>query len=710
MANRYTEIDFNQPVSSYVPMPMDYIYKAGLQKQANQDKATAEALDIAGKQWNQLPSDLEYSKKAKSEIDSIINDFAGKDFSNPTVRTEWNKKKRELSNRFSATGDIGNIQANYDAYRAYEKNILDKAKDLGWSQDELRSHLGQAKKSFQGTVNEDSSFNAFEGRGVSNYVDPNEWASKALKDVAEDTGVQSLKKYSSLNEVTDAFRSGEIEHKDYNKIMNALAYRAAGDTKLKASLEQEGLFKGQTGWSNFAKGVDDKGNIIPNEQTPFGNILAGVSYGAQYQKEKEHYMKVTDPYELYKLKKKDDEADLNKQMNWSIQGIPTDPNNPTNNDSGINTVLKNTDTHIGDNWEFKNGKLELKHKVGQSKSVVNIDGKDYNLDKLPEGYSIHTTPLTRSKTGVEIPPRTTVVDSNGNVVPIKSKSVTTEDNTQAYRDIIRLAQRLGVKSKEFKDYKEAVDEYMKTANNFQMNFTKFDEGTSSALSKAFGADIAKDGTILNPGQLSFSTIKTLDGKPLEADDLDIRKAGLLNNAKIIGLAKSINNTNYKAGDMYFQTVDPETKKPRVLIINTNNKDFNNANEASTRLTQSINNYILTGKVDDSSLLNKLNNTMGAYGAHKFVSAQVDPQGNVYGSYVKSNKKDANGKPIIEFGVVKYDSNGTPIPMALDEANKELDKAYITPLLPAYNTKNFDRATKTDEFESIINAAMQENED
>ncbi len=708
--NRYTQVDWNQPISSYVPLPLDAIYKAGLHKQDKQDKAEADRLEIAGKQWQQLPSDLEYSKKAKSEIDAVISEFASKDFSSPSVNAEWIKKKRELSNRFSATGDIGNIQANYDAYKAYEKNILDKAKDLGWSQDELRKHLDDAKTSFEGTTKDGTTFNYFKGKGVANYVDPNEWASKALKDVAADTGVESLKKYTNLNQVTEAFRSGEIEHKDYNKIMNALAARAAGDSKLKSSLEQEGLFRGQEGWSNFAKGIDKEGNIIPNEATPFGNILSGIAYGAQYQKLKENYMKVADPWKLYQLKKKDEEADLNKQMNWSIQGIPTDPKNPTNNDSGINTVLKNTDTKLGEHWESKNGELSLKTKVGDNKSVVTVGGKDYTLDRLPEGYNVHTTPLQRSKAGVEIPPQTFVTDPTGKTVQVKTKPVTAEDKVAAYQSMVKLGQRLGITTGKFDDYKQAVTEYMKTANNFQMNFTSFDVGTQSALSNAFGASVNKDGVITNPGQLSFSTIKTLDGKPLQADDLEVAKANFLNHAKIIGPAKSLTNSNYQAGDMYIQTIDPETKEPRVMVINTNNKDFNKANEASTHLTQAINNYVQNGKTDDSPLLNKLNGSMGNHGAHKFVSAQVDPSGNIYGSYVKSNKKDAKGKPIIEFGVVKIDTNGTPVPMALDEANKELDKAYITPLLPSYNTKNFDRATKTDEFDAIIQQALQDNTD
>jgi hypothetical protein len=707
MANRFDTPQKQEYVSQYVPMPLDYLSGLAKEYNVNQEKKLQEGIDIAGKNWNFLPSDYEYSKKAKKEIENAVAEFGDKDFSDPIIKREWSKKKNELVSRLSPTGDLGAIQANYDAYKAYEKNILDKAKDLGWSQNELRSHLNQAKESFAGTV-QDGNINYFAGEGVANYVDANEWASKALKDVAADTGISKLKNYGSLNEVTQAFASGEIEHKDYNKIMSSLLSRAAGDEKLKSSLEQEGRFKGQKGWSDFIARdengkplVDESGTLIPNTKTPFGNILQGIAYGAQYQKEKQDYMKVSDPLKLYNLKKRSDEEDINKQMLWTSQGIPTDPKN-VNNDSGINTVLKNTDNNLGNDWEFKDGKLSLKNLTGKTVDVVNINGKQYGLDNLPEGYKAETTsgiymPGAGSSGGKS---STVVKGPDGKNVTITSKPVTEQDHVNANKNLIKLGQRLGVSSGKFADYKNAVEEYLKTANTFQMNFTAFDEGTKQALSKAFGASVDKDGNVVNPGQLSFSTVKTLDGKPLEAEDLELVKANILNNSKILGPAKSLTNSNYKAGDLYLQSKDPKTGEPRIFIINTNNVDFNRANQASTSLTQSINNFIQQGVVDNSPLLTKVNKAVGATGNQKFVSAQQDSKGNVYASFVKGNKKDANGRPIIEFGVTMFNTNGQPIPMTLDEANKLLDKDNISPLLPTYNTRNFDRATKTDEFENL----------
>lgn len=711
--NRYTQVDYNAPVSSYVPMPLDYIYKVGQAKQAQQDAAELERLDLLGKQWQMLPSDLEKSKQIKQDITKTLEDFSGKDFSSSAVRSEWLRKKKELADRFSMTGDIGNIQGNYDAYKAYEKDILSKSKELGWSQDEIRQHLNNAKQSFSGTVNPDNTFNYFQGQGVANYVDPNEWASKALKDVAADTGIEKLKRYSSLNAVTDAFRSGELEHKDYDKILNSLAARAKGDSKLLASLEQEGLFRGKQGWSQFMKGVDDKGNVLLNQQTPFGNILSGVAYGAQYQKEKENYMKVMDPWKLHQLKKKEEEQELQKQLNWTIQGVPADPNNVGATDAGINTILGTTG--LGDHWQFKDGKLTATNKQGNTKSIVNIDGKEYNVNNLPDGYQFKVSPLTRSKMGVEGVPQNLVVGPDGKQYQVANKPVTKDDTVEAYKAILPIARRLGVNSNKPEDIRSAVEEYYKTANNFQMNFTTFDEGTKAALSNIFGAKTKTDAKgnfiITDPGQLSFSTIKTLDGKPINVENLDMYKAQLLTGANIVGPAQSLGNRNYQPGDMYIQAIDPETGSPKTFIINTNNQTFNMANAPASILTQSIDSYVNSGEVAHSPQLDKLNSNMGNKN-YKFTSVIPDKNGNMYASYVDVSKKDKNGKPIVEVGAMKIDANGQPTKIGLDEANLQITKDYVSPLLPTFNVKNFDRSTKAetfDDIDSVINQAISEQE-
>lgn len=704
-SNRYVNFDYDQPMSSWVPLPLDMIYKVGAAKQAQQDAVELEKLDLLGKKWSMLPQDVENSKRIQSEVNKALEDFSGKDFTNPAVKTEWLKKKREISDRYSLTGDIGNIQANYDAYKAYEKNILDKSKELGWSQDQLQKHLQQTKSNFKGTLGEQGKFNYFTGEGLASREDTNKWLSETLKDVAADTGVEKLKRYGSLNAVTEAFRSGELEHKDAPKIINALSKRAIGDRRLMSSLEQEGLFEGQKGWGQFIAGETKEGDVVLNTKTPFGMALSGIAEGASYQKQKDTYMKVLDPYKLYQLKKRDEEDKVKQSMLWTLQGKPADPTDQGLTDAGMNTIIKNTDTALGEFWEFKDGKLNLSRKQGSTKSVVNIDGKEYDVNHLPEGYNLVSKPISRSKTGVESVPEN-LVAGHGKTLPIVSKPVTKDDLTNAYKAIIPIARRLGVTDNKPENIRKAVEDYYSTVNNFQMNFTTFDVGTKKALSDAFDAKtkIDKSGNlvIIDPGQLNFSTIKDINGKPINKENLPMFKAQLLTGASIMGPAQSLTNDNYKPGDLYINAVDPETGNPSVFIMNTNNVDFNMANAPASILTQSVNKYIQHGDIDSSPQLKKLNDKFAA-GNQKFTSAIPDKEGNIYVSYVdyKNNK--------LNIGALKIDSKtGNPTPIGLDEASHILTKDYVKPLIPSYNLKNFDRATEADEID-IINQAISETE-
>lgn len=707
MPSRFNNIYDNQYVSTYVPLPFQEIVAAGAAKQRVQDAASAEKMDILGKTWNRLPGDMGDSKELKQKIDSKLQEFSGKDFNDPKVKADWYKTKRDLVNEFGPNGLAGAQEANYNSYKAYEKELLSKSKELGWSADELQSHLNEAKSTFR-TKQDDGNFANFQGKGVANYVDPNKWISDVMKDVAADTGISQLRKYGSLNEITDAFVHGEIEHKDYNKIMNSLALRAQGDIKLRSSLEQEGMFKGQKGWSNFMKGADKEGNVILNTDTPFGRALAGAASGAQYQKQKQMYMQVQDPLELYRAKKKADQEDMQKQMQFSIQGIPVDPNNPTNNDAGMNTAM-NTDTNpLGKYWEFKDGKLTTRSDAGNGTTqVVNINGKEYNVNALPDGYKVtgasFATPGGVTSSGGYT---ALVVGSGGKSYGIENKKFTGDDQFEAFKELSRTAARLGVKG-DRDTVTKAVEDYYKTANNFQMNFPKYDEGTIGAISKAFGVTMKNVGgelLIANPGQLAFSTIKTLDGKPLQEEDLNVGNANRLSGARLLGPAQSLTNKNYEPGDMYMQSSDG-----KVYIINTNNQTINKALEPTTRLTQSVNDYVTTGKksVDPKDVKYLKDNFEGdkIFGPiiGSVVGSVVDDHGNYYYSCVNT----INNK--VSMNVIKVNKDGTPSRMGLDEATKQISETNMKEIIPTYNVKNFDRVAKANELDTEDNSPVIEEQ-
>jgi len=681
--NRFNQLLPSQRyVSTYVPIPFDEILKVGAMKQQVQDQNTAEVMSYLGKDWNMLPGDNPRALELRNEIEAKLKDYAdNKDFNDPNVRTNWYKDRMEIAKQFSSNGEIGRQQLNHDAYKAYEKELLNSK--TGWSTQQLQQHLNQAKNAFV-TRGSDGELNYFQGQGLANRVDTTKWLADNLKNVADDTGLQYLKKYADINAVTQALVSGEINHKDYNKIVNSLSKLAKGDQELMASLEQEGLFSGQTGRSKFIKGVDKDGNVQLDPSNPFALQLSGLAEGAQYQKLKQEYITAKDPVKEYIAKRAFDEAEFKKQLKWTIQGIPTDPNNPTNNDAGVNLALKSSGSIIGNNWNLVDGHLQMIDP--NATSTFNINGKLYTYEdlanqgkNLPKGYKVATK---STGTGIEL----FIKGPKGEEIKPSKETNLAKQQFKAFQELITVGNRLGLNTSNREDLIKGVENYLKNANNFQMNFTRFDEGTKDALSKAFGVTTKtnSDGKqeILNPGQLAFSTIKSPSGQPLTGEDLIAQKTKILSGAKLLGLAQSLTNSNFEAGDMYIQAKDGN-----IYLINTNNKSLNDRLTPATNLVKSIDKYVNTGErsmsKEEASKLDSL------YPGSQFTGAEKDTQGNIYYSFIENNKP----------GVLRVDTQGNPHFLELDEASKMLSQDYVQDILPSYNTKNFDGVTKTNQFDT-----------
>jgi len=493
MAGRYFTLPDSQysRESQYVPLPFDRIMAAAQGKQRQYDKEKKQdVIDILGKSWNRLPGDVESSLKAKQEIDKQLQDFTGKDLLDPSIRTEWHKTKQQILNRFGPMGDIGNIQGNYDAYKAYEKDILDKSKELGWTDQQLRKHLRDAQYGFSGTINPEGGFNTFNGQGLTKRIDPNQWTSDKLKDVEAETGITGLSRHGSLNEVTDAWKHGEINHKDYTKIVDSLTKRALGDTQLLSSLEQEGRFNDQPGWSNFIKGTQvnpktKETHFILDENNPFGSILAGTAHGGAYKRAKEDYMQVKDPLKLDKARKEKAKEGL---LGTFAQSGIKDNNIFTGELSVFNGVLK----------------------VDPATGTVNVDNealhdklKPQGLAKwsgiLPDKYFKHNdTPykalfaisrdlgLNKDETRKEIP---------GNEQVLKTLTYLQNLNTSAgsnYVPVEPVRDALGTKLLNSSDKEQMVGDPGETMNSFLKDNPQFiDEKTGKTRGKL--AQLTLDG-------------------------------------------------------------------------------------------------------------------------------------------------------------------------------------------------------------------------
>lgn len=294
--NRFTRFSPQSYISTVIPLPFEEILKVGAIKQERQDMAQAEIakLDAGVKSVHALPGDKDYAQKAISEISSNIDQFTNMDFNDPSVRSNWNKTKSQIAQRFMPTGDLGMIETNYNLGMNWQKSTLDSGQKAGWGSDQLSGFTNRKLSNFK-TLDDNGNTIMFQGEGVSNRVDYNEWISKALKDIAADQNTLGLSKAYTGNSLYDGWRSGTIEVKDRAKITNALAMRAKGDQILKDSLNQEANFRGFDRGDNFISGVDKEGNVVINNSNPFGLMLSGAAYGAAYTKLDDNYEIRTNP-------------------------------------------------------------------------------------------------------------------------------------------------------------------------------------------------------------------------------------------------------------------------------------------------------------------------------------------------------------------------------------------------------------------------------
>lgn len=692
MANRFNQLLPSQRyVSNYVPLPFDEILKVGALQQQRQDEAEEDRMELLGKSWNRLPGDTQRSKELQNEINSKLAQFADKNFNDPNVKNEWYKTKLDLAKQFSPNGEIGAQQANYDAYKAYEKDILSKSKELGWSSNQLQQHLNQAKNSFM-TRGESGDLNYFQGQGLANRVDTTKWLTDNIKIVADDTGLQYLKKYADINAVTQALVSGEINHKDYNKIVNSLSKLARGDQELMNSLEQEGLFAGQQGRSKFIKGVDEDGNVQLDPSNPFALQLSGLAEGAQYQKLKQEYLLSKDTIKEYIAKRAFDNEALQKEMSF---GIGNTPATATMNSDALNAKLTQSGNPLMQYFEFKDNKLVEKDQ-STIRKVVNINGKEYDISNLPKGYTVEQDPMVSYTPGNPGAITQSVKTPDGKTIIIKDKKVTSDDLLNGYKELIAQAHRAGITGNRQQMIEKLGNLYL-NMQNADLDYTKFDQGTQAALSKAYNVktkvDVNGDLQIIDPGNLSFSTIKDLTGNLISGDSKDLmqNKLRILSNAKLVGPANSLNNTNYEPGDI--RIVGGDGKQ---YLINTGDQNINNALQSSNILSQSYNKFLQTGVVsgsdEDIALVNK-------YMSGKTVSGIVgDTEGNKYISYLHNNIPK-----VMKVYIKKSPEDQAKIEILdLKEANRQLDNDYMKYVLPGYNTKNFDKITKTDSWESSSN--------
>lgn len=316
MANRYS----NLSTSRFDPLSMEEIMAVPLAKQAQHDATQTAADEYSALQSQRLSKDAE-------AVDSRLKELRGKadGISDSLLETGVNKNltrqlrnlKREKEKEFGQEGLVGAAAANYKSATAFVNDLATKKEQqAGWSPARAKAWAESQVAGFQGTQNEDGTFNQFQGKGLQTKVDRNDWINKNLKNVAADVSPIALRYAGNMDQFNNAYRSGRIKEKDFNKIMGSLTSMAANDTDLMASLQQESFFTGEKDatkigkWS-IEKGPDGKNRDVFEPGSSFGRQIYAAAQGSKYREVDYSYKIVEDKaaWALYKKGMEPGEAD-----------------------------------------------------------------------------------------------------------------------------------------------------------------------------------------------------------------------------------------------------------------------------------------------------------------------------------------------------------------------------------------------------------------
>jgi len=317
MANRYTEYNPQQYVSTYVPLPLELMYKGLVDKQKSYDAAEEKEgvlLDLQSKikALDQVEAfgntynvkDKEYVREYFNKLNSEINDKADAIVGGDKSRGEYNnwlrKKSRELDSEMS-TGKLGQINQAYNIYQEQQKAIAE-AKDLGisaWRANQIDSNrlsYGQGEGYLSG--------NQLQKLNIGEYVDRNKEFDELSKGInselttlyaqADNRGYIGSKKIEEITEpkIRNMVRNflpnsktlsdikeeldrkvvtGKLDPEDYNK-----ALQAEYNSIEQAMVEKYRMSKGDQGLKSdatYLRGNDiklEEERLYPTQQTKEG--------------------------------------------------------------------------------------------------------------------------------------------------------------------------------------------------------------------------------------------------------------------------------------------------------------------------------------------------------------------------------------------------------------------------------------------------------
>lgn len=741
--NRYTQVNYDVPYSSYVKPPLEMLQAVGAGMQDKYDNSLKElntSSDPIGKlklqaglkiydksapggitdvstQWENHKS--QYLQMLDIEKQSIIDDYlkdqdTGK--FNQRKNQYLNKAKMVHSDLASKEQIAGQIVAQNEALsksESFAKNPAYAAKQISYNTNYINNLLngnageymapGVAKEvDMEDVINKDTSNWQKSDLGSTAYTD-----GQYIHDI-NTKGITGTRVYDYANRVWNdpnhsarAMANLELEHylgitgQGYNDKHTYKDYQR--DSK-------GNIVKGKDGQPVM---VDKKGKIgdlfMEQKKQDYSNALADKLVHV----EKNVGLK-SDAYGLYNMKKADAEEEQRRQFEMSIQDVAAAG---ASTDESFTQVAKSV---LGDKFDFVGGKLHY-NATQEGDKFVNILGKEISVKDLSNESTSKLKQLfpfaqVGSFTGKGY--QIMMPNDKGDWETYEYKVNTKAKNDGLMKDrenVTDMAKRLGYTGKDMDGSMKAVEKYMNTVYNLETQATQFPSGFENYLSNEFNTKLDDKGNILDPGHLANVTIKNANGESIKAEEGSIAdmKKNILKGARLSGFSKTLTNDNIKPGDMEMVGSDGQR-----YIISTGKQNLQKAATKSHRLLTSVNNYVMKGNksidtkeadVLETGISSYLNKKFGANitkGAINVTNKEVDSRGNEYITYIINGP---NGEPQPGTLIFKQDpKTGTYVPQAnvpLMEAARLLDSDGTAEHVKFFNPKSTDRFTKDDEIQS-----------
>ncbi|MGK0464760.1 hypothetical protein [Clostridium sp.] len=291
MAGRTSNIS----TSSFKPLDINEIMAVPLAKQKMED----DILNQADK-FGQLSSDVldKDSERATSTINSFkdrASSLSDEVISGGVNRSQFNKLRglrNETTQEMGSDGFVGNAMANKKKVGQYVNALATKKERQGGYSSADAQKWAQAQVSnFEGTQNEDGSFNSFSGAELSDKFDEDKLIDEAIKRVAGQVSKRAIGiiETGGLPAFYEAVRTKEIKGKDYNTVMASIKNSSETNPDLINHLKQQSFFDGEEGnpldFGSFkdVEGKDRNGNptssyqYVPGESR-YAKKMAGFGF------------------------------------------------------------------------------------------------------------------------------------------------------------------------------------------------------------------------------------------------------------------------------------------------------------------------------------------------------------------------------------------------------------------------------------------------